>query len=145
MFLARLIYYSRPIHLDSDELRDISEVSRANNYLDGVTGALFFSGEWFVQVLEGARTVLSPRFARIVVDTRHRDVTLMEFRAIDERVFSDWEMRYIGAGPETDRIIRRFMPGEFDPRVVREGEVMCRLLRALIAVEGSDVERAIAV
>jgi len=142
MFLSRLIYFSRPVHLDSDELRDISEVSRANNYLDGVTGALFFNGEWFVQALEGARTVLSPRFARIVADTRHHDVTLMEFRAIDERVFSNWAMRYIGAGPETDRIVRRFMPGEFDPRVVRDGKAMCRLLRALIAVDGPDVEQS---
>lgn len=142
MFLARLIYFSRPTHLASDELRDIGEVSRANNYLDGVTGALLFNGEWFVQVLEGARSVLSRRFERIVADTRHSGMTLTEFRPIDERSFLEWEMRYIGAGPETDRVIRRFMPGEFDPRVVRDGDAMCRLARALAAAEAPSVDRA---
>lgn len=135
MFLSRLVYHSRPGHLASDELRDISEVSRVNNYLDGVTGGLIFNGEWFVGVLEGARSMLCPRMAQIFADTRHADVMLMAFGAIDERLFPDWRMRYIGSSPETLGVVRRFMPSAFDPRVVRDGEVMCRLVRALIAID----------
>lgn len=132
MFLSRLIYYSKPERILTDEIENISVTSQANNYLDGITGVLFFSGDWFVQILEGGRTKLSQRFQKILADERHRHVVLVEFAAIDERSFPDWEMRYIGGNPNYDQIVRRYMPEGFDPSVVRDGRVIACLLRALV-------------
>lgn len=135
MFLSRLIYYSHPEHIGTEELERISVVSQANNYLDGITGVLFYNGGWFVQVLEGSRTRVSQRYAKIAADVRHRDVTLIEFKAVTERMFSEWDMRYIGADPSHERIVRRFMPEGFDPTVIYEGDVITRLLRCLLDSE----------
>jgi hypothetical protein len=132
MFLSRLIYYSKPQGLLSDELENISVISQANNYLDGITGVLFYNGDWFVQVLEGGRTRVTRRFLRILSDERHRDITLIDFSPIDERMFHGWELRYIGGSPDHEEIVRRFMPEGFDPTVIRDGAVLVKLLRALV-------------
>ena len=132
MYLSRLIYCSHPDHIGTEELERISVISQANNYLDGITGVLFYNGGWFVQVLEGSRTRVSQRFAKIVADSRHRDIMLIEFKAITERVFGEWDMRYIGSDPSHERIVRRFMPDGFDPRVVYDGDAIIRLLRCLL-------------
>lgn len=132
MFLSRLIYYSRPERILTDEIENISVTSQANNYLDGITGVLFYSGDWFVQVLEGGRSKISQRFQKIIDDERHQNVVLVEFTPIDERCFPDWELRYIGAVPNHEQIIRRYMPEGFDPSVIRDGRVIVNMLRALV-------------
>lgn len=131
MPLTRLVYYSRPVALGDADIDDILTRSYANNYLKNVTGALFFNGEWFVQVLEGGRQTLSDLFVRISADPRHRAVCLLDVSAITERVFADWDMRYIGGQPAQEAVIKRFMPHGFDPVTVTDGATMTRILKAL--------------
>ena len=131
MHLTRLVYYSRPAVIGDADVEDILTKSYANNYLKSVTGALFFNGQWFVQVLEGGRQTLSELFIRIAADKRHAQVCLLDFSPIDERSFPDWDMRYIGGHLDQEAIIKRFMPQGFDPAVVTDGGVMTRILKAL--------------
>lgn len=131
MHLTRLVYYSKPVSLGDAEINDILTKSYTNNYLANITGALFFNGEWFVQILEGGRQAVSESFVRIATDPRHSAVCLLDFSVIDERAFADWDMRYISGGPEQEAIIKRFMPGGFDPTIVADGDRMTRVLRAL--------------
>ncbi|HEY0836800.1 MAG TPA: BLUF domain-containing protein [Azospirillum sp.] len=134
MFLSRLVYYSHATAIGDADVTDILTKSHANNYLLNITGALFYNGRWFVQVLEGGRNAVSEMFVRIGRDTRHRDVNLLEFTRIDERSFPEWSMRYIGGGVEPEAVIRRYMPAEFDPSLIADGVVATRLLRDLVTV-----------
>ena len=72
--LVRLMYASRatePVRHDS--LQAILKKSTGNNPGAGVTGVLCFSGEIFLQVLEGGRSQVSTLYNRIAQDPRHRD------------------------------------------------------------------------
>ncbi len=92
--LHRLIYASVPrADLKLQDLKAILATSIENNTRDQLTGALFFSEDYFLQILEGARVPLSDTFSRILKDDRHAQVCLMEFVPCSERQFSSWAMR----------------------------------------------------
>ena len=102
MTLYRLVYYSsNRLKISPEnfraEVENILEASRRNNELVGITGALMFSDGYFGQVLEGLRPALEATFERIQQDTRHGDVSLLEFVQIGVRSFDHWAMAYVGA------------------------------------------------
>jgi hypothetical protein len=96
MPLCRLIYASRSNDaLRQDEIDAILSVSRSNNAKVGVTGALMYGAREFLQCLEGAREAVNSTYARILKDSRHADVTILEFGEIDRRWFSGWGMHHV--------------------------------------------------
>jgi hypothetical protein len=101
MTLHRLVYYSaNRIETDSAtfaaQIEQILEVSRKNNQLVGITGALMFSWGYFGQVLEGPQAAVEATFERIQQDLRHGDVSLLEFVPVSVRSFDTWAMAYVG-------------------------------------------------
>ena len=98
--LETLAYASNalvPAH--SAEMLDIARACLRNNPRLGVTGALYFDGRQFYQVLEGDETVLACLFDAIRSDPRHTDVKMVYRRPIRERRFGDWSMKFIdGSG-----------------------------------------------
>ena len=67
--LVRLMYASRAAEpVRPDTLNAILRKSTAHNPAIGVTGVLCFSGEIFLQVLEGGRNAVSKRYNRIAAD-----------------------------------------------------------------------------
>ncbi len=91
--LVRLMYASRATEPVTQEmLVAILRKSTANNPGCGVTGVLCFSGDVFLQVLEGGRSKVSALYNRIVGDPRHKDVELLSYEEIDERCFAGWAM-----------------------------------------------------
>jgi hypothetical protein len=94
--LTTLAYASNalvPAH--SAEMLDIARAALRNNKRLGVTGALFFDGKQFYQVLEGEDTVIACLFDNIRADRRHTDVQLVYYRSIPERRFGDWSMKFV--------------------------------------------------
>ena len=85
------------------EVEQILRASRRNNAMVGVTGALMFSSGHFGQVLEGPRAAVEATFERIQQDTRHGDVSLLEFKPTGARGFDDWAMAYVGQGDTISR------------------------------------------
>ena len=86
--LVRLLYASRAIdRIDEALLRSILEQSRANNQEHGITGILctYLEGGVFLQALEGGREAVNRLYGNIVRDTRHHDVTILDFAEIEER------------------------------------------------------------
>ncbi|NGM21687.1 BLUF domain-containing protein [Roseomonas stagni] len=59
----------------------------------GVTGCLTLRGHCIGQVLEGPPRAVRNAFARLKRDWRHRDLVVLEDRAVAAREFSDWGMR----------------------------------------------------
>ena len=91
--LVRLMYASRATEpVKPDTLQSILQKSTANNPTLGITGVLCFSGDVYLQVLEGGRSKVSTLYNRISRDPRHRDVELLSYEEIDERCFAGWAM-----------------------------------------------------
>lgn len=72
--------------------RDVLKVSQRNNKAQGLSGYLLFDKDYFAQVLEGEAAAVEAALARIRVDPRHRDVTLLGSRERRTRQFEGWTM-----------------------------------------------------
>ncbi|QNM97961.1 BLUF domain-containing protein [Chitinimonas koreensis] len=91
--LVRLIYASRAAAPIDHELVDqILEVSRRNNTAGGITGALCYCGDVFLQALEGSRVEVNRLYGRLQRDARHGELTLLEYAEIDVRRYPAWSM-----------------------------------------------------
>lgn len=96
MRLIQLVYASRLVPgVAGSALTSIVDVSRRNNGRSGVTGALCFSVDHFLQCLEGERTAVNATYNRILQDPRHSDAVILRYTEIGARDFSDWSMGYL--------------------------------------------------
>ena len=87
------------IAADSPEMVEIARTSLARNPALGLTGALYFDGRQFYQVLEGDETAVQGLYARIRRDPRHTGVQTLWDGPIDRRRFGSWAMKFVdGAG-----------------------------------------------
>ena len=99
-----------------DALGKIMAVSRRNNKKLGVTGALCYSARGFLQILEGPADTVNELYTRIVRDTRHAAVTLLEYNVIPYRDFENWSMAYVRADEIAHALLRKFSTRHvFDP------------------------------
>jgi len=78
----------------ADDIPDIVREAAARNGLDGITGLLYTEGDAFLQAIEGPIDAVSDLMERLQSDARHRDLTILVDRPIDEREFGDWTMIY---------------------------------------------------
>ena len=94
--LVRLLYASRSADaVNQDSLTAILNKSRANNPKVGVTGVLCFSGNIFLQVLEGGRLSVNNLYNKIASDNRHRDVVILSYEEISEEDNSSSDEEYV--------------------------------------------------
>ena len=85
--LVRLLYASRATQpITPAAHASILEQSRAHNPKLGITGVLCYSDDVFIQVLEGGRDEVCELYNTIVRDGRHREVRILSFEEIRERV-----------------------------------------------------------
>jgi len=75
--------------------------ARANNARDGITGALLYHRDRFIQIIEGEDDTVQTRFAAIAGDPRHRNVQKMRERVIGVRQFPQWTMGFRAASDES--------------------------------------------
>jgi hypothetical protein len=94
--IVRCVYASRAASaLTSAMVEDILEKSRMNNPANGITGILCYSGDVFIQVLEGGRDEVCELYNAIIRDGRHSHVRLLSFNEIRERKFCNWTMGHV--------------------------------------------------
>jgi hypothetical protein len=92
----RLAYASRArTPAESPEMDEIESASLRNNGRLGVTGALYYDGERFFQVLEGQETAVALLYDRIRKDSRHESVELVCRHPIAHRMFALWSMKFV--------------------------------------------------
>lgn len=70
-------------------LNNLLQQSRELNAHNGLTGCLLFTGEVFLQVIEGLQQDVEDTFGRISRDPRHMEVRVLSEGPISERAFSD--------------------------------------------------------
>ncbi len=96
MQMVRLIYVSTMTEAcDTDALQSILAESRRKNNVAGITGALCYDPRFFLQWLEGPRETVNELYTTIARDPRHKDVVLLEYDDVAERVFGEWSMAFI--------------------------------------------------
>jgi hypothetical protein len=94
--IVRCLYASRAAApLKPAVIEGILEQSRTQNPPRGITGILCYSGDVFIQVLEGGRDEVCELFNAIVRDARHTHVRLLAYDEIRERKFSNWTMGHV--------------------------------------------------
>jgi hypothetical protein len=98
--LYRLTYESHaslPEHPDARlaALHDILKSARRRNIRCGVSGVLLYNQKAFFQTLEGNKAEVEQVFERIVHDTRHTDVKVLERKFVRSRIFHSWSMAYV--------------------------------------------------
>ena len=132
--LVRLMYASRATETVRPEvLTAILRKSTQNNPTAGVTGVLCFSGNVFLQVLEGGRSQVSNLYNRIAADPRHSDVVLLSYEDIAERGFAGWSMGQVNMGRLNPALLLKYSEkAVLDPYAVT-GKVSMALLNELVA------------
>ena len=132
--LVRLMYVSRAAQgLKPDALSAILKRSTSHNPSVGVTGVLCFSGEVFLQVLEGGRSQVSALYNRIACDPRHHDVVLLSFDEIAERRFAGWAMGQVHMNMLNPALLLKYSESAvLDPYTV-SGKASMALFDELVA------------
>ena len=132
--LVRLMYASRAIEpVRPETLNAILKKSTQNNPASGVTGVLCFSGDIFLQVLEGGRLPVSKLYNRIAQDPRHRDVVLLSYDEIEERSFAGWAMGQVNMARLNPALLLKYSESAvLDPYAV-SGKVSMALFNELVA------------
>lgn len=109
MKLVRLIYVSIMTETcDTEALEQILKVSRRNNAEKDVTGILCYDPAMFLQCLEGPRNVVNELYTSIARDTRHKNVTLLEYAEVSERLFGNWSMAFVSMHTVDPATVTRF-------------------------------------
>ena len=80
--------------MQREDLVDLLRASRRKNEELGVTGLLLYSGDQFVQLLEGDEAAVRELYEMISKDERHRDVTLVYEERVETRFCPDWTMGF---------------------------------------------------
>jgi Sensors of blue-light using FAD len=132
--LVRLLYVSRAADSITPAMIDaIIAQSKTNNPTYGITGILCYSGNIFMQVLEGGRTAINSTYSRIVRDVRHNDVQLLHYEEITERCFAGWTMGKANLDKLNPSVVLKYSETEeIDPYAV-SGKVSMALLQELMA------------
>ncbi len=123
--LYKLIYSSiREPKCTDAEIEKILVSCKKNNPPKDITGVLIHSKNSFIQYLEGDSKEILSLYDEIKTDDRHRNVIMLAYSPIGERIFPSWHMGY----KNVDRI-------EFQTSITAEDEEVFKSM-----IEGNKLE-----
>jgi len=134
--LRRVLYLSRSRRaLLQNELLPMCAGFAAANARTDVTGVLVYSGQSFLQVIEGEQQAVGVLLRRIESDDRHGSMTVMIDEPVSARLFADWNMGLLQLGRLPELSAAQWMNlRQRSGRLMEEGlnrESLERLIRAL--------------
>ncbi len=115
--LVRLIYASTATDgVDMNEFKRILETAQRNNANRDLTGVLCFNSRVFLQALEGSREAVNDLYAKLMRDTRHHNLAIIKYEAIEERRYSEWSMAFAAASQNNRALyLKHGMQSQFNP------------------------------
>ena len=130
--LVRLIYASTAAeNVGMTEFKGILQQSQANNNRRDLTGVLAFNSKIFLQGLEGSREEVNALYTRLLRDTRHHTVAVLEYAEIEEREWAQWSMGFAAASADNRALFLKYSgQSVFNPYAMR-GSVVKKLLGEL--------------
>lgn len=91
-----LIYSSKTTNkFEYESLGKILQTAQRQNPVVGVTGALIFSNDHFLQYIEGGTESVNQLYLKIARDHRHDHVMLKCYSNRPDRLFGHWAMKHI--------------------------------------------------
>jgi len=124
--ILRLTYISR-YNTDNPkgEVTRILTQAQQNNERNGITGALVFNHNYFLQSIEGARPVINELLRKLVKDDRHYALQVIECREVELRHWSKWSMKYLIPSDENKGLALKFSTGtQFNPYLMNTNQIM---------------------
>jgi len=136
------VYVSRCIVSDTDiqnAIDNIIKVGQSRNMDLHVTGALFFTGTHFAQLLEGPPGGMMALRSSILADPRHKDVLTVLKGRIEQRRFHGWSLAYSGPSLVLSRAVHRCIR-ERDPGKDQSAAALVDLMVEIAAQSGLQGE-----
>ena len=137
--LIRLVYASTAQSaVDLNEFKRILLQAQANNHRRDLTGMLAFNSKIFLQALEGSREQINDLYSKLMRDPRHKAVTLLSYKEIEERHWANWSMGF--AAPNSDNralFLKYSQQSVFNPYTMKADAVekmLMELARTAIAL-----------
>ncbi|WP_158261011.1 MULTISPECIES: BLUF domain-containing protein [Pirellulaceae] len=134
MFALAYASYST---IDSAEL-DLEGLARhaaSKNAALEITGYLCYDHGVFFQYLEGERQIVLDLMEVIEKDSRHDVVNTVELGEYDERIFPDWNMRYLNRSDlrrvDLENVLEHSL-FHMDPKLYGQENIVA-LIKALVA------------
>jgi len=113
--MHRLVYFSNAnLDLSLSAIERMVEKSAARNRPLQISGALFYNGLNFLQILEGPGQALTPLYLRIRKDPRHSGVVKLVRERISARSYPDWGMKLFCGAPKCAATTFEAMPSGKD-------------------------------
>ena len=124
--IMRLTYISRyNNHNPNGEVSRILAQAQQNNTYNGITGALIFNHNYFLQSIEGARPIINDLLRKLVKDDRHFSLQVIECTEIDQRRWDKWSMKYLIPSEDNKEHSLKFSAGtEFNPYLMSTTQIM---------------------
>lgn len=124
--ILRLTYISRyNNHNPNGEVTRILAQAQQNNARNGITGALLFNHNYFLQSIEGARPVINDLLRKLTKDDRHSSLQVIECCEVEQRRWDKWSMRYLTPTDQNKEQALKFSTGtEFNPYLMSTAQVM---------------------
>lgn len=94
--LYSMVYISRITSagmMAAGTLNDIAATAIANNQQNNITGVLCYGNGYFFQYLEGSEDALTRLKNELILDTRHKDMQILQFNRLAERAFTGWSLQ----------------------------------------------------
>lgn len=95
--MKALIYLSKALDAEPEQIANICQVALQRNKVLGVTGYLYFLKKRYVQYIEGPESSIDELMASIRKDPRHAIMMEIEDQALSNRRFPNWAMKYVKA------------------------------------------------
>ena len=124
--IMRLTYISRyNNHNPNGEVSRILAQAQQNNTYNGITGALIFNHNYFLQSIEGARPVINNLLRKLVQDNRHFSLQVIECTEIEQRRWDKWSMKYLIPSEDNKEHSLKFSAGtQFNPYLMSTNQIM---------------------
>ncbi len=140
--ILRLTYISRYNNDNPNgEVTRILAQAQQNNERNGITGALVFNHNYFLQSIEGARPVINELLRKLVKDERHHSLQVIECCEVEQRRWSKWSMKYLIPSEENKGLALKFSTGtQFNPYLMRTNQIMM-LIDTLSKIQEKEQEQ----
>lgn len=137
--ILRLTYISRYNNDNPNgEVTRILDQVQQNNERNGITGALVFNHNYFLQSIEGARPVINELLRKLVKDDRHHALQIIECCEVEQRRWSKWSMKYLIPSEENKGLALKFSTGtQFNPYLMSTNQIMM-LIDALSEIQEQE-------
>lgn len=131
--VKQLVYVSVPTIVLSDSIiGEILQFARKRNRSKGIGGFLAFTGELFIQLIEGPHDVIDELYEKIGDDPRHYGLQIVYENEDATRQFSDWPMAFLSIASRdnstVDGTVKRSAQSPLSKALLKDPENLKKLI-----------------